>query len=47
MSVEIRHDASGVVVSVSEEKAERLGHGWSAVESTKPASRTSKKSEDK
>lgn len=47
MAVEIRHEASGVVVSVSEEKAERLGHGWSAVESSKPAPRTSRKSEDK
>lgn len=47
MSVQVTHVASGVVVSVSEEKAERLGHGWSAVEAAKPAPRTSKKSEDK
>lgn len=47
MSVQVRHVGSGVVVSVSEEKAERLGHGWSAVEPVKSAPRTSKKSEDK
>lgn len=40
MSVQVTHEVSGVVVSVSAEKAERLGAGWVRVE--KPAPRSSK-----
>ena len=47
MTVRLTHEASGVVVSVSEDTATRLGSEWKSEKPKAAPKSTSKKSEDK